>query len=367
MYIPQVTLRFVAGVLLLAQGVAHADPAPTTPATTNPAAAQSEVPAPNGSAGAPTADPDADLARNLFRQAQELLKAGQTGKACETFEQSLKLVAGAGTKFNLADCWERLGRTASAQALFVEVATATRDAGQVERSQAAQARADKLSAQLSQVRLQVNEEVDGETLTLDGKPLEHRAWTSPFAVDPGKHELHGEAPNKRPWSTLVDVPGGPSVVVIVAPKFEDSAPTAAAPSPAPVEPTAVNPTEPPQLEHGSGSGRHVLTYSLAGLGVVGLAVGGTMAKQFYDSNDKAKTICPTSRNCSSEEIDQHSSLVNDARRSRTWAWGGASVGTIALLTAGLLWLTEDSNADEHALLIPVLSPDSFGALMQRRF
>src|SRR5262245_59523757 len=75
-------------------------------------------------------DSPADDARTLFLEARELVKSGDFAKACPKFEASLKLKAGVGTKFNLADCWEKIGRTASARELFLRVAEAAREAKQ---------------------------------------------------------------------------------------------------------------------------------------------------------------------------------------------------------------------------------------------
>src|SRR5688572_27933584 len=52
-------------------------------------------------------------ARELFLTAKRLAKKGDYEKACPKFEASLKLKSGIGTEFNLADCWEQIGRTAS--------------------------------------------------------------------------------------------------------------------------------------------------------------------------------------------------------------------------------------------------------------
>src|SRR5688572_27095637 len=72
-------------------------------------------------------------ARTLFREARELVKEQKYARACPKFERSLTIERGIGTMYNLADCWEKLGRLASAHALFASTAEAARSMGQAER------------------------------------------------------------------------------------------------------------------------------------------------------------------------------------------------------------------------------------------
>jgi len=88
-------------------------------------------------------------ARALFKEGRELAAAGRYDEACPKFEASLKLDAGMGTEFNLADCWEHVGRTEEAAALFLQVASEAQRAGMGEREQVALERANKLERGLS--------------------------------------------------------------------------------------------------------------------------------------------------------------------------------------------------------------------------
>ena len=62
---------------------------------------------------------------------------GRVSEACPLFEQSQRLDAGIGTQYNLAACYEALGRVASAYALFLEVSATAQARGQTERARAA--------------------------------------------------------------------------------------------------------------------------------------------------------------------------------------------------------------------------------------
>ena len=76
---------------------------------------------------APAAHADDDApALVLFKEARALVGDGKYAEACPKFEQSLALEVGVGTQFNLADCWEHIGRTASAQKLFLGAAASAK-------------------------------------------------------------------------------------------------------------------------------------------------------------------------------------------------------------------------------------------------
>src|SRR5262245_14114390 len=65
-------------------------------------------------------DVDSVSALALFRGGKILADNGNYPAACPKFEASYRLVKKLGTLLNLADCYERTGRTASAWVLFAE-------------------------------------------------------------------------------------------------------------------------------------------------------------------------------------------------------------------------------------------------------
>src|SRR5262245_20973343 len=71
-------------------------------------------------AAAAQSSSDAAAARALFAEGRKLLDEGKFNEACPKFQESLRLKPGIGTRFNLADCWEKSGRTASAWGEFLE-------------------------------------------------------------------------------------------------------------------------------------------------------------------------------------------------------------------------------------------------------
>jgi tetratricopeptide (TPR) repeat protein len=319
---------------------------------------------------------DAEAARALFREGRSLAAAAKYDEACPKFEQSLKLDAGIGTKFNLADCYEHTGRTATAHTLFLEVASIAREAGQGDREQIATARAKSLEPQLHTLTVNVKGKQSGLAIQRDGTEVAPSKWGTPEAVDPGAYELRVTAPGKKAWSQRVEVPRSGDATVEV-PELKD-ADEAAAPAPAtdanpadaPAEATEAAPAaateEPPKPAPD-------ITLPLifyGGLGA-GAVLAGTALVLYKSANDKAQGICPSGVNCSHDDIVKHQGYVNDARDARTLAYVGLGVTGAALLTSGAIALIRASNR-EHATqaritAAPVIGPNQLGATMEGRF
>jgi len=283
----------------------------------------------DAAAGGNAAARDEAEARVLFAEARRLAAAGDYVEACPKFEDSLRLNPGIGTTFNLADCFEHLGRTASAWARFLDVAGATKVAGQPDRERVARERAAALEPRLSRIVVIVDLPVDGMTVQRDAVVVAASAWGVAVPVDPGVHAIHVTAPNRKPWSTEVSVPAGdPTTVSVSIPALEFQ-PEPPAPLPAA---TLVTPTLPPPER------RLTLPAVLLGsVGIAGLAAGAFLGIRFLQENSEAKGLCRPV-DCSTDgEKAQHAQLVSDATRDRNWEFVAVGVGGVALAAATVLW------------------------------
>ena len=178
-----------------------------------------------GAAQQPAKTENQIKAGELFSEGRKLVEAGDYKQACPKFEQSASLNLGIGVQFNLADCWEHIGRTASAQALFQGVAASARAAGQAERAQVAQARADALEPRL--VRLLIDVKASDPSLVIRRNRIivEQKAWGAATALDAGDYTIEATATGKKPWSTRVIVPASASEVVsVVVPPLDAGRP-----------------------------------------------------------------------------------------------------------------------------------------------
>src|SRR5262245_51965919 len=61
-------------------------------------------------------------AEALFQQGRELLELGNYAAACQRFEASQRLDAGLGTLLFLGECYDKLGKSASAWKAFADAA-----------------------------------------------------------------------------------------------------------------------------------------------------------------------------------------------------------------------------------------------------
>jgi hypothetical protein len=282
------------------------------------------------------AESDEAGARVLFAEGRRLVDAGNYAAACPKFEDSFRLDPGVGTNFNLADCLEHIGRTASAWARFLDVAAATKAVGQVERERVARWRAAVLEPRLGRLIVEVSSPVEGLVVERDGIAIGQGSWGIAVPVDPGVHVIEARAPDKRKWSQSVTVSEAPTTVSVSIPELEaapkeepaSSPPMLVAPAPAGTVPVAS--AEPVRRWS-------IPVVALGSLGVVALGTGAVFAFQLQSENGEAKALCPSSTCRTVDEKTRHDMLVSDAYRDRRWAFVGAGVGGAALLAAAYLW------------------------------
>jgi hypothetical protein len=300
-------------------------------------------------------EPDRADARALFVEGRNLAAGGLYAEACAKFEASYQVSPGKGTKFNLADCFEHLGRTASAWARFLEVAEETRAAGQTDREQVARARAAALEPRLSRLTIEIEGRVDGLVVRRDGIPVTEEQWGIAVPVDPGVHAVEAEAPARPKWSARISVPAFSAAISVTVPLLEDMASSPPLPPPPPLalaptgKPRPIGANDPPALigaappiQIASAAERSTLrtgmVVALGALGVAALATGAVLALKMEDANGSAKEICVNpSLVCTQDDVSRHDRLVTEARHDRVVALVGAGLGAAAVATAAYLW------------------------------
>lgn len=287
-------------------------------------------------------------------------------EACPRFEASLNLVYGVGTMFNLADCWEQVGRTASALLMFRRVAATAKTNGEDERARVATARAAALEPRVPKLRINVASAGDIE-IKRNGERVPDADLQSPAFVDPGKHKVLASSPGKRPWSSELIIARDTVLVTVTVPPLEEvnavapprtEIPIAGAAPPtqtldaAPARPLIFPPDSPPR----SSPALRNLGLVIGGAGVGALTAGVAFALQYRSNDQDARAVCPQSSGCTRAEVAQHAGFVSDARRARTLAYVGFGVGAAALSSAAvlLLWKVdgEPTSLSANAGLLP---------------
>jgi hypothetical protein len=158
---------------------------------------------------------DQAAARELFNEGRELLKDGRYADACPKFEAARKLYESAGIVLNLGDCYEHVGRTASAWTEFGEaVAIAQRTGRSAEAAEAAKRQA-AIEPALARLVVRVTRLSPGLSVSRDGAALPSAAWGAAIPIDPGSHEVRATAPGRQQWSTTVTIPAAGRISVDV--------------------------------------------------------------------------------------------------------------------------------------------------------
>jgi hypothetical protein len=179
----------------------------------------------------------AAVAEALYRQARDLLAAGNYVMACPKFAESQRLDPATGTLLNLAACHEKQGRLASAWLEYSDAAVAARRDQREDRVEYAQGRAASLESKLSRLTLLLAADADQPELSieLDGASVGRAVVGAPTPVDPGSHTVRASAPGKKPWSQSVQIGAESDQQSLTIPKLEVAPPepaTEAAPPPA---------------------------------------------------------------------------------------------------------------------------------------
>jgi tetratricopeptide (TPR) repeat protein len=318
------------------------------------------------SAGAPrTAYAEATLsdkaaAQSLFDEGRTLMAKGQYGEACPKLAESQRLDPGLGTQFNLADCYEHLGQTASAWAGFLEVASLAKGAGQADRERVARERAAQLQPKLSKLTITAAEaDIPGMEIKRDGVVVGRGLWGAALPVDPGMHTVEAAAPGKKPWQTTAEVaPGGASAVVSI-PRLEDAPVALASRTSGAAEATGAGGAS------SSSGARRTTGFIVGGLGIVGLTVSTIFALQAKATyNDSKKSCAKADPNlCDSEGVR----LRNDARRKGDIATVAFGIGAAAL-AAGTVLVLMSPGGERRALEAgPMVGGGTAGMLVRGSF
>ena len=235
---------------------------------------------------------------------------------------------GVGTLLYLADCYQQLGRTASAWATFRDASYMARDRKD-EREPIAVESAQALEPRLSYLTLEVTAQ-EGVALEIkrDGKLIPEAVWNAAIPVDPGPHTVEVNAPGKKPWSTAITIAEGPRQQSVVIPTLED----------APLPPPA--PLSPPPAEQRRAQGpstQKTVGWTLLGVGSAGLITGGVLALLARGNDSDADAECRPDRRglCNPAGVE----LGESAQTKATWAGISAGVGLAALGTGVTLLLT----------------------------
>lgn len=277
---------------------------------------------------------DVATAEALFSEANALVAAGKYAEACPKLAESQRIEPAVGTQFNLADCYEHLGRTATAFALYVDVARIARAAGKFERERVAKARAAELEPRLAHVRIVVQKPAPGLELKVDDSIAPREKWQAPIPVDPGDHHVVAAAPSRTPWEGSFTAKGSTTTDIAV-PELVDPTPR--------VRTVATAETTPPS------STQRTVAIGIAGAGVAGVAVGTVAGLMALGARSSAEQACPEATYHFRCPTTKGTDDWNSATSAGNVSTVGFIVGAVALAGAAVLWFTAPSAKKRAAL------------------
>ena len=289
---------------------------------------------------APSHD-DLATADALYTDGKHLALEGRVAEACSRFEASMALVSRLGVQINLAGCYERAGKTASAWVAFGEAAALARRLADSREAWAWQ-RHNALEPRLARLAIMLDARVASADLIVkrDGAVVPRSAWGIAVPVDPGEHMLDAEAPGRVAWSVRLRVTGEGKTVSITVPELAR-------------EHTASSrEVKSDEVERH----RSLATWIVLGGGVAGIATGFVFGVSAQSLWHQAQPGCDSSNACSGRALD----LIARSRRDSTLSRGAFAAGGAALLGGVLLYLRSPRRSDRRVQIAPALSRNAVG-------
>lgn len=159
---------------------------------------------------------DSATAQAAFKQAEALVKEGKWAEACPLYEASYQADPQLGALLYLAECHERIGKTATAWAEFNDAIDLARAKGDP-REERIRKRADSLAPKLAKIVITAPKPPIPGLVVKRGNVDITVLVGSNLPIDPGDHELTASAPGYAPWKHTVTIAPASSTTVDIPP------------------------------------------------------------------------------------------------------------------------------------------------------
>jgi hypothetical protein len=255
---------------------------------------------------------DKAAAETLFQAGVALMTEGKYAEACPKFLESQRADPSSGTLLNLASCYEKTGKTASAWATYKEAAVLARSLGQTDREATAHTRIAALEPTLSKLRIDTGD-LPGLVIKRDGLDIGRGSLGVPIAIDPGEHTITASAPGYEDWSVTVAVGTDADMKAITVP---------------PLRKKVISSSQNgygDQSGSASGSTLRTVGFIVGGVGIGAIGAGAVLCGLAIHDQNEADPLCPN-KLCSAEGQN----LVNEATDKAIIGTIGLSVGVAAV-------------------------------------
>lgn len=235
------------------------------------------------------ADTQEIAAEKLFDEGHALLIQKRWAEACEKLAASEALAPAGGTELNLGECYDALGKTASAWGAFRKAAARARAAHATQAEVIANQRAATLEPRLLRLSIVVASPASDLEIRVDGAVLARDAWGEGIPVDPGEHAVVASQPGRVAFTWKGSITSADDRVEIPV--------LAAVAGPAP--PEAPSPWMRP------------LGVGLLATGLVATAVGFAFGARVLSLQSSASEACPIPAQCTSADAVASASSARD--------------------------------------------------------
>lgn len=306
---------------------------------------------------------DKAIAEAAFQQGKQLLAAGKINEACTAFEKSQANDPELGTEYNLALCYEKAGRLASAWAAFRELAQRDSNAG---RKADSDKHANAIQPRLIKLLISVRAPVAGLKVTRNGEDVSDSVGIE-SPVDPGDYEIGAVAEGFKPWSVKVSAKQEGGTVQVTVPELEKLPETAPSGGDHGMKPLPTGPGEGVSTTV-EPTGHKPLGLYIAAGGGGAVAVGLVFGVLAMSKHSTANKDCGGSvDNCMfAAGSTQYTQAQNDENSAKTF--GNVStvvvgVGAAAVIGGAILYFTSHKDvetAQETSFQVaPSVTPDGF--------
>jgi tetratricopeptide (TPR) repeat protein len=286
-------------------------------------------------------------AEALFREGRRLLEEGRIDEACVKLAESHVQDPASGTLINLARCYEKQGKLATAWATYLAAAASARKDGRADRVLSAEQKGSELEPHVPRLVFRAAQPVADLVIAWGAARVGAGALGSAIPVDPGSYRIEVSANGFDSWVETVTVADGESKVVEIPALHQkpivEQTPVLPSRPRAQHSPAAPPPSIPPIHESS-----RILPIALGAAGIAALGTGTYFGFRSLSEYAEAKRLCPTHRDCAANAMDSW-------RHAKTSAWVanvGIPLGAVALAASG--WLFWKRKADRPRVGVSVV-------------
>lgn len=301
------------------------------------------------------------VAEQLFNQARELAKANQWAEACPKFEASLRYDPVLGTRLNLATCYEKIGKLASAWGLYREAIEQAKKANDEKRRDYAQKQADLLEPRLPKLAITAPANPPaGLVVKRDETQIDTAELGVAVYVDPGAHVISASAPAHETFTaTVTSIEGKTDTLALPGLIAKPAEPVAVIPVAQPVDTAPTGPRSKTRVYTAIGIG---------GAGVVATGVGILFGVQANSKKSDLESLCGSDLRCPEESFARGKQLHKDADSKAMQSTIVTAIGGAAIVAGVVVFLTAPREQEAPvARITPTVTNDGAGLVLTGSF